>query len=605
MCSMCPAGKYSTNSGLNFDTDCTTCSYGTYSTVSGATVVSTCIQCSPGTYSALNGAQSSSSCIPCTTGKYSTSVEAINPAACIQCPSDQCPNPGQYSTCGNSSLGGCSQCQNTIPPNSVSYYLVEQGYNPTCPTKSPGPGYYRNCTNPRAVMWIEMLPLDYGSDCLFRGIDVNNQPYYFCSSTSMFLWWKASQWVVSVDFTSSTTGVFTGSEDAATILYANLAAAAWEIACPGGTYAPTTGSTACIPASPGNFVASFGASAQTPCGPSLYSSSWATACSTNCPPSTYKSPTAGQCAPNLPGTYSSTGTATPCPQGTYSSGSGALACTGCIAGTYSISTGGVSTATCSLCAAGTYTSSSLGFPACTACSPGTYNPATGATTCTPCTPGKYASGLGSGADCALCGAGAFTNSSGRSVCMPCAAGRYAGSGLTMCPLCLVGKFSNTAGSGDCISCTNGTTYTTNTGSTVCTACTKTCATGNQIQGQCTPSSDTYCGACTLISNCFYIPGASCGNTTNPNCLCLPGFELTGGQCQQCRQGFFRSTNSSLPCTQWTSPLCALGYYLSNGTRFRDSFCVPCPNLFPGNATAKNTSGCSWGCKAGFNYTLLK
>jgi hypothetical protein len=211
------------------------------------------------------------------------------------------------------------------------------------------------------------------------------------------------------------------------------------------------------------------------------------------------------------------------------------------------------------------------------------------------------------ASCSLCGGGTFTNSSGKSVCMLCAAGRYnpAGSGLTVCSLCLVGKFSNTLGLADCISCTNGTAYTTGTGSTVCTACSTACGTGKQIQGPCTPISDTYCGACTLISNCFYIPGLLCGNTTNPNCLCLPGFELSGGQCQQCRQGFFRSTNSSLlPCAPWTNRICSLGFYLSNGTRFGDSTCVPCPGLLPGNATAKNTSGCAWGCKAGFNRTVM-
>jgi hypothetical protein len=105
-----------------------------------------------------------------------------------------------------------------------------------------------------------------------------------------------------------------------------------------------------------------------------------------------------------------------------------------------------------------------------------------------------------------------------------------------------------------------------------------------------------------VANCNFIPGASCGNSTNPNCICLPGFELTVGRCQQCKQGFFKSTNSTLPCTQWTStPACSANYFRSNGTRFSDTVCLPCPNP-PANATIKGAT-CEWGCRAGFNNTV--
>jgi hypothetical protein len=110
-----------------------------------------------------------------------------------------------------------------------------------------------------------------------------------------------------------------------------------------------------------------------------------------------------------------------------------------------------------------------------------------------------------------------------------------------------------------------------------------------------------------VANCFYIAGTPCGNTTNPNCLCLPGFELVNGQCQPCKAGFFKGTNSSLPCTQWnTLQVCGQGYFMANGTRFTNAACLlSCPTP-PGNATGKNSvAGCEWGCKAGYNNTAFK
>jgi hypothetical protein len=96
----------------------------------------------------------------------------------------------------------------------------------------------------------------------------------------------------------------------------------------------------------------------------------------------------------------------------------------------------------------------------------------------------------------------------------------------------------------------------------------------------------------------------CGNSTSPNCLCPPGYELTSGVCQQCRNGFFQRANSSLPCSQWnTSLVCTAGYHISNGSRFTDTSCIPCPST-PGNTTLKGP-GCRWACKAGFNATVIK
>jgi hypothetical protein len=320
--------------------------------------------------------------------------------------------------------------------------------------------------------------------------------------------------------------------------------------CLRGTYSQSSSSTACTLASAGYYVSSSGASAQTPCAVGTYSSPNASSCTFVCSAGTYKA-LLSQCLPATPGNYSDSGVLTPCLQGTFSSMSGLTVCTSCMPGTFNNGLKGSSSAVCSLCSAGGYGSSD------------------GASVCTACTTGKY----------------------------------NTAAGVTACAVCPVGKFANVEGLAyDCTWCTAGVNYNTNTGSSACTVCSASCDLGKQIQGPCTPTTNTFCGACTPVANCMFLPGTPCGNNSNPNCMCLPGFELIGNQCQQCKQGFFKSTNSTLPCSEWTlSPACSNGYFRSNGTRFINTACLPCPSP-PENATLKGTA-CEWGCSVGFNNTI--
>ena len=578
VCTLCPPGAYSTGMGGSV---CALCPAGTFSAASGAISVLICDACIPGTFSTALGTPSTyaggyakSVCALCSAGTYATGVsralacDVCQPGTystamgmssiCGACPVGECLIPGQYSTCGRNQTGNCSMCQNANL-TSTTYYSVSAvtGFNSSCPVANSPVGYYRNCTNPRAPMWINSPPVVYGAWCMFRDI-VNGQPYYFCSNTRVYMWWQTSQWVGSTDFSQvgtanfMITGPSTDGDPVVALLSIVLESGVnWETACLRGTYSPLSSSTACTLASAGYYVSSSGASAQTPCAVGTYSSPRASSCSDVCPAGTYKAPLS-QCLPATPGSYSDSGALTPCLRGTFSSMSGLTVCTSCMPGTFNDATGGNSSGVCSLCSMGGY-SSSAGASVCTACASGKYNAAVG---------------------------------------------------VTVCAACPIGKFSNVEGLVyDCSWCTAGINYAFYAGSSQCTTCSLSCGIGKQIQGPCTLTTDTFCGACTPVANCVFLPGAACGNSSNPNCVCLPGFELIGRQCQQCKQGFFKSMNTTLPCSQWTLLPCSNGYFRSNGTRFIDTACLPCPSP-PGNSSFKGAA-CEWGCRVGFNNTVFK
>lgn len=534
-CNECNIGAYTTSLDTTSSLGCIACLAGRYLNRTG---LSSCIACPPGSFSVSTG---SSTCQSCLQGKYSVFAEQSSQSTCLDCPATQCIIPGQYSTCGNNTQGGCMQCQNLLQLGSSYYYIVSPvtGYNPICPAKVASRGSYRNCTNPRAPMQIFFMTfkssgLEFGSFCMFQNI-IFNQPYYRCMAQDFswyYVWWQESRWVGSAILGDLSTAVMgpsadgnsylSGESQAIIALYSNLqdTSAAWEISCSPGTYASAEGSTACTQASPGFHVPGVGSALQIACSAGLYSYAGASSCTATCPAGTYRAASGSQCTLTSPGDYSNgTGILLPCPRGTFSSITGATVCINCAAGSYNSGTG-----------------------------------------------------MDSSAKCLLCAQGSYTTSVGRSDCIGCSSGKY-----------------NTVA-----------------GSTSCLACTTACPAGKQIQSACTPTSDAFCMTCTLVANCVYVAGSPCGNNTNPNCLCSPGFELIAGQCQQCKPGFFRGLNSSsLPCTPWnTSRVCSPGNFLANGTRFSDSACLPgCPTI-PSNSTSKG-AGCQWGCNAGYNNTVIK
>ena len=94
-CDNCAAGTYSANAGANLASACVQCAAGTYS-LQGATM---CVECPTGTSSAIPGANSASVCSPCGTGKYTNTTGRI---ACENC------NAGTYAGSGGTTK--CSTC---------------------------------------------------------------------------------------------------------------------------------------------------------------------------------------------------------------------------------------------------------------------------------------------------------------------------------------------------------------------------------------------------------------------------------------------------------------------------------------------------------------
>jgi hypothetical protein len=107
-------------------------------------------------------------------------------------------------------------------------------------------------------------------------------------------------------------------------------------------------------------------------------------------------------------------------------------CTSCFVGTYSNVASATSSGLCTACAAGTYASVATGASACTACRGGPIRrPHSGhcRVHCV-CTPGTYnsLSGAATSAACTSCAAGAYsTLSTGATSCTACAVGRFSAS----------------------------------------------------------------------------------------------------------------------------------------------------------------------------------
>lgn len=316
------------------------------------------------------------------------------------------------------------------------------------------------------------------------------------------------------------------------------------------------------------------------------------------------------CFPCPPGSFSNVVFVSPyydrvtscslCAAGTYSTGTEASSsevCLPCDSGKYSTALGAQSLATCVSCPEGTY-SSGIGTSVCTRCSPGSFNSLRGATF--------------SGA-CFLCETGKFSTSSGavsENSCVDCSPGYFSSSSSsTSCSACLPGKYSSAPRARECSNCIDRSTYSTGSGAIACTTClVNSCGQGTTLQ-PCTKTSEGVCTNCKMFPNCMYTGSAGCfisGSSTIPSCTCAAGFQMDGAAnaaaatvCVQCPPGTWKNTGNAEVCKPWmNASQCSSGQFLVFGNRRENSKCLNFPGSAPANAVVP-FEGFEWVCNAGY------
>ena len=460
-CTNCPAGTYSGTTGASLSSVCTLCLAGTFSTAAGATTVQTCSGCLAGTYSVTTGLSSSGACTGCPAPTYSGAVGASSSSVCTMC------SAGTYSgNTGASSSLTCTACP------AGTYRSAPSTSSFGCPYCAYG--------EYSAVAGATACQICY--EGTFQDQLYQTQCVYCQPGKATYLW--AQQ---QCDFC-----VF-GK-------YASEAGSIYCSDCLAGTYASTSGHSSCLSCALGAYNDWTRQSACTACPAGSFAGSTGASICTACSAGTYGTGTESNiCASCLAGTYR-TGTGftasagcVACSVGTFSTTVGAqssLACVGCVAGKYQPNTGVTTSGACTACGTGSYTASA-GMSACTLCPGGSYNGGTG---------GSLAS------VCAACSAGAYASFQGASACSPCIAGTFlASTGGTSsgdCAQCFAGTYSGTTGaqsSGVCQTCLAGF-YSTALGATVtgtCNPCSS-CVPGKLRVSACSTASNVVCSDCAPI-----------------------------------------------------------------------------------------------------------
>ena len=460
-CTDCPAGTYSGTTGASLSSVCTLCLAGTFSTAAGATTVQTCSGCLAGTYSVTTGLSSSGACTGCPAPTYSGAVGASSSSVCTMC------SAGTYSgNTGASSSLTCTACP------AGTYRSAPSTSSFGCPYCAYG--------EYSAVAGATACQICY--EGTFQDQLYQTQCVYCQPGKATYLW--AQQ---QCDFC-----VFGKYASGAGTIYCSD--------CLAGTYASTSGHSSCLSCALGAYNDWTRQSACTACPAGSFAGSTGASICTACSAGTYGTGTESNiCASCLAGTYR-TGTGftasagcVACGTGTFSTTVGAqssLACVGCVAGKYQPNTGVTTSGACTACGTGSYTASA-GMSACTLCPGGSYNGGTG---------GSLAS------VCAACSAGAYASFQGASACSPCIAGTFlASTGGTSsgdCAQCFAGTYSGTTGaqsSGVCQTCLAGF-YSTALGATVtgtCNPCSS-CVPGKLRVSACSTASNVVCSDCAPI-----------------------------------------------------------------------------------------------------------
>ncbi len=535
---------------------CYFCPLGKFSSTNSAT---TCTPCSIGSFATAIGA---TACSTCTAG---TSTPAAGASACTACPA------GQSSTTGNpcanclagtytssTSSGSCQSC------SAGSYSAISATACIVCQ-----PGFYTG------DLVTPCVRCEAGKCCTAASLTAPNMgsgTNVPCPITKYCPLQCADPTICPAGSQCNTGS--SAPADCSAGTYCNQGTGAAGTDCTMGNYCPVR-SPAPVPCPEGTFSATKKLSAVSECG--------------SCGTGKYN-PQTGQTI------------CQDCPSGTYMSGTGATGCKVCTWGTYNSDTG---KSRCNACEAGKYAYYTA-MSACDSCPSGTSSTATGAasaTVCTTCAAGSYSTTPAS-QWCTSCDKGTYGSIIGKTTkaaaCTDCNAGYEAPrEGMTACTPCPAGKYAATRGTRDCASCIN--QYSLG-GASQCTSCNATPCNEGSFRPPCPPDSDPPCTSCPVIAHCTY-PTSTCDIGGVPTCTCDDGFELVGGACVPCADGFFK--NKAYPeCRAVGNPICDAGYFKVPGNPTNQASCVPCPTL-PPNTVFDAVSGapCAWQCGPGFEGSV--
>lgn len=318
---------------------------------------------------------------------------------------------------------------------------------------------------PEVVMGTPTGPLPYGTyDVVFGYQDVLGNPAATASAVE-----------VTVTPYLCDAGYYSASgeppcDEATPGHYVEGRGATVQIACPAGTYDPSSASTlktACQAAQAGHYVSSVGAAAQQECSAGEYQpSSGQFQCIVAGPGHYVNAPGATAQTACAAGSYAFASESIICseaPAGYFDAGEGNTLAFACAAGTYNESHGATSSAACLPSPPGYY--AGPGRAHAIACVPGTYQPNYGAATVAacldappgtwtlegswetnPCYPGTYAEGTNN-TSCENAQPGYYVATVESSQQTPCPAGHYSDeTGAAACKVTPAGSYSGEAAS---------------------------------------------------------------------------------------------------------------------------------------------------------------
>eukprot|EP00704_Kipferlia_bialata_P000894 g894.t1 len=618
--SMCPAGKYQSETGQS---DCDTCPAGYYcvegtedpvicpagSYCPAGTESATENQCPAGTFSSTTGLEVLGSCTPCTAGSYcsGTGNSAVTGdcAAGYYCPAGQseadpaayeCP-AGSYCLAGSATPTLCpigtyrattgAQMESQCTACDAGHYCDTAGMTAVGP--ECGAGYYclGSATTGTPTDGVTGDECPAGSACEAGCEDhVPCLPGYYQSATGQSACTKCPKGYYCL--AGSTT--YVGSKCDPGHYCPAGSATATENACPAGTYYSTTGNESldgCIDCPPGKYCEGTGReSLNDNCDQGYYCTLAATV-ATPLDDDTQ----GGNICPA--GSYCPAGAsvATTCPAGKYCPTTGLYdpdTLDTCLAGyicyggatTDSPDDGGVTGEPCpsgGYCEAGTDTV--------VLCGEGYYNPnpsGESIAVCLACTEGFYCSGTGRSSVSGACQAGYYCPAGQIQANPPayrCDAGYYCEAGVSVQSKCPAGTYQGEAGQSDCDTCPAGyyctegvedpvicpagsycPAGTESSAENLCPAGTFSSSTGLESVDDCTPcTAGKYCsGGASVVSG-----------------DCAAGYYCPAGQSQadpvayECPAGSYCLAGSDTPT------LCPIGTYRATTGAQMESQCTAC------------------------------